>query len=126
MPRGFWSPVLTAAALGAAMIWLAGAPLDRRPASEAALLEPTGRLEKFPRRFAWTEVPTADGYEITVTRVGGEALFRQRGTGTVLELEIDEEAEPPAGAYEWEVVAYGRPGVVARARGAFSVTGEMR
>jgi len=127
MPRESWSPILLAAALGAAMIWLAGAPLERRAtASEAALLEPSGRLERFPRRFAWTAVPRADGYEITVTRVGGEALFRQRGTGTVLDLEIEEAQEPPAGAYEWEVVAYGRPGVVARARGDFFVTGVTR
>jgi hypothetical protein len=126
MPRGSWNPILIAAALAAAMIWLAGAPLERRAESDAALLEPGGRVERFPRRFAWTAVPRADGYEVTVTRVGGEALFRQRGTGTVLELAIDEGSEPPAGAYEWEVVAYGRPGVVARARGAFFVTGETR
>jgi hypothetical protein len=120
MPRGPWTPTLVAAALAAAMVWLAGGPLEP-PGTAAALLEPAGRVERFPRRFAWTPVPRAEVYEITVARVGGEPLFRQRGTGTVLDLEVDPGAEPPPGAYEWEVVAYGRPGEIARARAGFVV-----
>jgi hypothetical protein len=126
MPRGPWSPTLLAAVLAAAMVWLAGAPLAPGPETAAALLEPNGRVERFPRRFAWTAVPRAEVYEITVARVGGEPLFRQRGTGTTLEIEIDPEAEPPPGAYAWEVVAYGRPGEIARARAGFVVSGSPR
>lgn len=126
MLRGSWGPIVLAAAVAAAMLWLAGAPLEPEPRSGAALLEPAGRLERFPRRFAWAAVPRAEVYEITVTRVGGDPLFRQRGTETVLDLEIDPQAEPPPGPYEWEVVAYGRPGEIARARAGFLVTGTTR
>ena len=127
MARESWSPTLLAAAVATAMLWLAGAPLQPpAPAGQAALLEPTGRVPGFPRRFAWTAVPRADSYEITVTPARGEPLFRQRGTGTVLELAIEEDAEPPPGVYEWEVVAYGPSGEVARARAGFVVAGSTR
>lgn len=120
--RESWSPTIWAAAIAGAMIWLAGAPLSPPPAVQAGLLEPSGVVQGFPRRFAWTPVPEASFYEITVTPAGGEPLFRQRGSGTVLELAIDAGAEPPPGAYTWEVVVYGAGGEMARAQAGFVVT----
>lgn len=117
-----WVPLVAAVVIGLLMIWLAGAPLESKPvAVGGALVEPTGDVDSFPGRFLWTPVDGADLYEITVGRVGGEALFRQRGTTTVLDLEFDEGAAPPPGRYVWEVRAFRLGKLLGAAQATFEV-----
>jgi hypothetical protein len=87
-----------------------------------ALRSPAGELSSFPRTFAWIPAPDADLYEITVVSAAdGRALFRQRGDTAHLELTFDPGAEPPPGAYVWEVRAYRRGVPCARGTMRFEV-----
>jgi len=124
MPTREWIPSALAALLAALMIWLARAPFAA-PASggELTLLVPRGELREFPRRFAWSEVDGATGYEVFVapTAEGAAPLFRQRGAFPVLDLEFEADAEPPPGDYVWEVRALREGRTLASASASFSV-----
>ncbi|MFN8179871.1 MAG: hypothetical protein U0167_18210 [bacterium] len=105
------SPLIAAALIGAAMVWLAHGPFDapaaeRVPLIEMRVVQPSGVVSAFPRRFAWRACPGAELYEITVANeTERRTLFRQRGPVPGLDLTIAPGAEPPPGRYVWEVLA---------------------
>ncbi|MCA9751620.1 MAG: hypothetical protein KC591_05470 [Gemmatimonadetes bacterium] len=108
------APVLAAALLAAAMLWLAGDPFrlpepgaDGAGLPTVALLAPDGPQAAFPARFEWGPVVGADRYRITVRRLRPEeaTLFRQYGETTRLDLDWEPGQAPPDGEYSWEVVA---------------------
>jgi hypothetical protein len=121
-----WFPTAAALAIGAAIVWLAGAPFEireRPPRPALRLLEPAGELHEFPSRFAWTPVEGAAGYEISLTALAPEErlVFRQRGGSSVLDLDFDAGAEPGPGLYRWEVLALRGGSVAARGSAEFRV-----
>lgn len=122
------APIVVATGIAALMLWLAAGPFDPPAGGQGvslpplALVEPSGAVPSFPRRFTWRPLAGADTYEITVVDAReGNALFRQRGSTAQLELQFDPGAEPASGAYAWEVLAYARGRPVARGEGRFTV-----
>ena len=111
------------------MVWLARGPFDAPPAHGGVvsllpleLRAPVGTLTAFPRSFSWGESPGTDLYEISVANEADRrTLFRQRGDVAGLQLTFDPGAEPPPGAYVWEVTAYRRGVPLARGVARFVV-----
>jgi len=127
LPRGR-GPLIVAAALGAAMVWLARGPFDAPAKTERVAVPnivielPKGVVGSFPRRFSWHPVNGAEYYEITVANESERrTLFRQRGNVAGLDLTIAKEAEPPPGSYLWEVLAVKGGVPVGRGVGRFVV-----
>jgi len=130
-PRIEWQPSFVAAAIAMLLWWLAQSPFEipeepsgghRVAAPAFALVAPMGELSAFPREFRWLPVPGAEIYEVTVTAHGADSpLFRQRGTTTILAVDVEPGRVPPPGTYVWEVVAL-RDGVeLARSSRTFDV-----
>lgn len=122
------APLATAAALAAAMLWLASGPFDTPPPppgpAPIELTEPRGPVPTFPTRFAWPPVPGATLYEVTVTNEDtATPLFRQRGPVAGLDLAFDVGSEPPPGRYVWEVLAARGDTLAARGTARFEVVG---
>lgn len=124
-----WEPTLVALAIAMVLLWLAGGPFTLHESDSGggvlptfALLAPSGELSAFPTEFRWLPVPDAEIYEITVTPMGEKTpLFRQRGSTTILDVDVQPGFDPPAGSYVCEVVALRGGTVLARATRSFHV-----
>ncbi len=142
-----WVPAAVAGGIAVLLVWLAGEPLALRPEDvrvggpiwwgDAAFLrvpnvvvrEPSGDVPAFPSEFRWAEIERADAYEITVGPdvPGAPPLFRRRGPGAGLSLEISDSARTPSrGDYVLEVRALRGEEILARGVGRVRVVAPSR
>lgn len=139
-PNRPWIALAVAAGMSLLMLALASGPFDEAVGNagprveegqvrvEVPLIEviaPAESLAAFPDRFAWKPMAGTVYYLVGVAEEKDGVLtplFRQQGSGAVLELEFETAERPPAGKYVWEVYAFGAEGVpIAKGGGTFVV-----
>jgi hypothetical protein len=135
-PNRPWIALAVAVAMSLLMIALASGPFDAAVGNvgegqvrvEVPLIEtiaPPESVDAFPDRFEWVPVPGTVYYLVGVAEENDGVmtpLFRQQGSGPVLDVQFEAGRLPPAGSYAWEVYAFGSEGVpIAKGGGRFVV-----